>query len=544
MRRFVIFSFLWFLAAAAASAGPTLVYRDDPLLIQARHLALAAGSTPPSLTSPMTYSELSLVLDMIDADALSGDLLDEYRALRRSIADEPGPEPTGSVGIEATVEAYLQTSGDPGAWRHWYPDRRPVLSIPMRAWPVPHLYVEFDLDWRKNYPFFPGTAFETVEPNPVSNIPVNLLVTDVQFPFRALVSLGGERWSVQFGRSLVSLGSGVSGSLLLSDHVDYHDFLMASVFGRLFTYRALYLDLEAWRTAAIPVDDRMFFAHRIEMRPFPWLSLAANDAFIYAERPIELRYFNPLMLMHNWFVPRFGNSLLSFELAVRPLRGVEVYAHLAIEQLQNEVERQRGYADDEPEAFGYLAGIEYSQPVRLGGQPAGWLTVGTEWVLLDPWMYLGRTDLNTFSYRRRVQAEHVLPVGAKVLVEKSLGYPAGPDYYEILLHGRLDLLSRYSVGFEARYGAKGENYIGRSLEVADADDAMRRTPSGDSPELYLHGRIAADVVVGRFSLGRVPLEVRSGAIFDALRVLNRGHEDGTTLRDLQLSPYLSIGTRR
>jgi hypothetical protein len=246
--------------------------------------------------------------------------------------------------------------------------------------------------------------------------------------------------------------------------------------------------------------------------------------------------------MHNWFVPQYGNSLLSFELAVRPVRGVEVYAHLAIEQLQNAVERERGYADDEPEAFGYLAGIEYARPLRLGGLPAGWLTVGAEWARLDPWMYLGRTDLNTFSYRRRVQAEHVIPAGAKVLVEKSLGYPTGPDYHEFLLHGRLDLLSSYSVAIEARYAAKGENYIGRSLEVADAADGMRRTPSGESPEHILHGRITADAVVGRFRIGTLPVEIRAGAIFDAVRVLNWGHQEGNTLRDLQLSPYVSIGT--
>ena len=531
------------LAATAVAAGPTLVYRDDPLFAQVRRLALAAGSTPPSLTSPITYSELSLVLDMMDVEALSNELLEVYRKLRQRIAEEPGHEPFGTIGIETTGEAYLHTSDDPGAWRYWYPDRRPFLSIPIRVWPVPGLHIAFDLDWRKNYPFFPGTGLETIDPDPVSNLPLKLLDTDVQFPFQALVSLGGERWSVQFGRSLVSLGSGASGSLLLSDHVDYHDFLMASVFGRLFTYRALYLDLEAWRTAATPVDDRMFFAHRIEMRPFPWLSLAANDSFIYAERPIELRYFNPLMLMHNWFVPRFGNSLLSFEMALRPLAGMELYGHLAIEQLQNEIERQRGYADDEPEAFGYLAGIEYSRPLKFDGRTAGWLTVGTEWVNLDPWMYLGRTDLNTFSYRRRVQAEHVIPAGAKVLVEKSLGYPTGPDYREILLHGRLDLFSRYTVAVEARYGAKGENDIGRSLEVADPADALRRTPSGDSPERILHARVAADILVGRFTLGSGPLEVRTGAIFDALRVLNRGYQEGNTLRDLQLSPYLSIGTR-
>ncbi len=534
---------LFVLAGTTAAALPTLVYRDDPEYALARRLALAAGSAPPSAVSPLTAGELRLVLDEIDLDALPAGLVPEYRALRRRLTGDPEGDPVGSIGLVFSPELYLHTSGEPDAWRYWYPHRRPVLSMPIRAKPLAPLVIEFDLDWRRNYPFFPGTDRDTPNPNPVTNVPVDVLESDVQFPFRALVSAGGERWSLQYGRGLVALGSGESGSLFLSDHVDYHEYLMASVWGRLFTYRALYLDLEAHYTGGDAVDNRMFFAHRIEMRPAPWLSLAANDGWIYAGPPLELRYFNPLMIMHSWFLPQRGNSLLNFEAAIRPVRGLEVYGHFAIEQLQIALEEERGYAADDPDALGFLAGVEYALPI-----PVGWLTVGMEWVHLDPWMYIGRNLPTSFTYRRLVQAEHVrnpegVPVGDKVLVEKPLGYPAGPDYYEVLVHATADLRERLTLGLQARLAAKGENELGRPVEVEDPADAARRTPSGDAPQRLLHARLAADVLIGELRLSSVPLELRAGAVVDAIRVLNRGYEAGRVLRDLQFSPYVSVRVR-
>ncbi len=524
------------LVVTTATTLPMLVYRDDPAYVLARRLALAAGSAPPPAMSPLTAGELLLVLDEIDLDALPAGLVREHRELRRRLTVDPEGEPVGSIGLVLSPELYFHTADAPDVWRYWYPHRRPLLSMPIRAKPLAPLAIEFDLDWRRNYSFFPGTDHVTPNPDPATNVPFDVLETDVQFPFRALVSAGGERWSVQYGRGLVTLGFGESGSLFLGDHVDYHEYLMASVWGRLITYRALYLDLEPHPD---PVDNRMFFAHRIEMRPAPWLSLAANDGWIYAGPPLELRHFNPLMIMHSWFLPQRGNSLLNFEATVRPARGLEIYGHLAIEQLQIALEEERGYADDDPNAFGYLAGLEYVMPL-----PVGWLTVGVEWVRLDPWMYMGRNLATSFTYRRRVQAEHVrnpegVPVGAKVLVEKPLGHPAGPDYHEVLVHAKASISGRVTVGVEARFAAKGENELGRPVEVEGPADAGRRTPSGDAPEYLMHARLAADVLIGEFALSSVPVELRSGAVVDALRVLNHHHEAGTILADLQFSPYVS-----
>lgn len=544
MRRVVIALLLGLTGLSFLCADPTLVYRGEPLYEQVRRLVLAAETAPPPRVSPTTYGELLLTMRRIDVGALPRELVGEFREVYAELSarDQESPTdarvPYGSVGVESNVELYLHTADEADEWRHWYPDRRPILSVPMRAWPMNGMYIAFDLDWRKNYPMYPGYPnVDTINPDPITNIPFDVLETDMQFPFQALVSLGGDRWSLQFGRSRVAMGFGETGSLMLGDHVEYHDFLLANVTGHLFSYRALYLDLEPWITTTTSADERIIFGHRLEMRPAPWLSLAANEFFVFAYHPVELRYLNPLMIMHSWFVTDLGNDFLNFEFSVRPLRGLELYGHLAVDQLQSAVERERGYGETEPEAFGYLAGAQYTAPWR-----EGWLTAGTEWVFTDPWLYLGRRQLTGFTYRRRVQAENVLPSATKLIVEKSLGYPAGPDYYGITAYLHADYSPGFRAGGDLTYGVKGENDIQRYLPADDLEDAQRTTPSGDAPEHIIAGRLVADAKLARFSIGRIPVTVRGGAILDVVHVWDNDHVPGARYFDVQFSPYLSLET--
>lgn len=525
----------------ALPGNPNLSEPGDAVYESVRRLALVAGQSPPSAVAPVSYAELEAVLRRVDVERLPEELVDQYRELLHTLSEEAIQVPFGTVGIETTTEAYLHTSGDAGEWLYWYPDRQPLVSLPLQVMPLPGLAIDFDLDFRKNYPIFRGyeSTYETVNPDPWSNIPGDLRETDIQFPFHALLSAAGRGWSVVFGRSRIGWGLGHTGSLLLSDHVDYHDFLMASVTGGLASFRALYLDLEPWLDGGGTDPERLYLARRIELRPARWFTLTASEALVFHGKPIELRYLNPLMVLHSWFIPDYGNSMINLEASVRPVSGLELYAHLAIDQLQSKLEEERAYAADEPEALGYLAGARYVAP--LPGA-ASWLTFGTEWVFLDPWMYIGRSVMGSFTYRRRVQAENVLPAGTKIIVEKSLGYPAGPDYYGITGFAQLEIGECVSLSLDAGYYAAGENAVGRSLPPDDAADAQRETPSGEAPEQIVAGRLTVDGVLARIHLGGVPLVVEAGAVLDLVRIENNDHVAGAVFSDLQFSPYLTIST--
>lgn len=515
----------------AAYADDALYFRDDPLYRQVALLSTIAGSTPPPSISPISVHELRSVLANTDPASLPRSHHPAYREVLRELCREEKPL-TGSIGLGTSLESYLHTSDVASYWEYTYPDRRPFLSVPIRLQFRDTLSIEYDLDWRKNYPFFPDPKVATVNPDPLVNVPLNVSETDVQFPFHAVVALGGPHWSLQMGRSRISMGHAASHSLVLSDHVDFHDFLVASVWGKLASYRAVYVDLEPWVTLSTTVDDRMFFLHRIELRPTSWLSLAANDGFIFSGKPIELRYLNPLMITHSWFVPAYGNSILLFETAVRPIPRVEIFAHFLIDQLQSQDERDRGYGETEPEAFGYMAGMRYTIPV---GRAA--LSVGTEWVYLDPWTYLGRSLLGSFTYRRRVQAENVPPGGGKIIVEKSLGYPDGPDQYRVALFATADA-PRLTADAELSLSAKGHNTVGRYLPIESVEDSLRVTPSGDVVEYSLRTKLSVDATLAQFAFRHAAARVTAGATMDFLHSWNYGREPGAGLADFQFAPYV------
>lgn len=536
MKRGTVLLCLASLLVEGLFGNPVLIREGDTLYIELRRLAILAQAPPPPTVSPLAQSELLQVLKRIDPSRLPETERESYRTLLSELSDERFGSDTLPVGAVVGVEAYLHTNNEADEWRYTYPDRLSLLEVPIRIAPLDNVAFLMDLAIRKNYPMYP--SFETFVPDPVSNFPTDAREIEVQFPHLAVVSAAGPRWSGQFGRGRVGFGLGETGSLLLGNHVEWYDYLLVQVFGDIAAYRALYVDLEAWESASVPVLDRMFFAHRIEFTPTPWLSLAATDGFIYEGLNIEMRYFNPLMILHSFFVPSYGNVILNFEFSVRPLPGFELWAHMNIDQLQSAYEKERGYGLTEPRALGWLAGAEYITPID-----SSWLTVGTEWVYLDPWMYIGRTLLQSFTYRRRVQAENALPQGRKIIVEKSLGYPAGPDHYSATLYGELELASDIALALDLTYGAQGENKLGQTIEGLTEEQAQIRTPSGANPEYFIQGRLSVDAKLTEFAIGELPVEVRAGANVDAIQIWNNDHVAGASYFDLQFSPFVSAALR-
>jgi len=46
--------------------------------------------------------------------------------------------------------------------------------------------------------------------------------------------------------------------------------------------------------------SRYVYIHRIDFKPFKNLSIGLSELLMSGNAPMELRYFNPLMIMHNF----------------------------------------------------------------------------------------------------------------------------------------------------------------------------------------------------------------------------------------------------
>jgi hypothetical protein len=148
----------------------------------------------------------------------------------------------------------------------------------------------------------------------------------------------------------------------------------------------------------------MFLGHRLEWRIFKdKVGLVLSEAIMYQtaidehgyiiDSVLDPRIFNPSMIFHNLYIRSNANSLLTFEVDYSPIKYLNIYAQVAIDEFALPGgEPMPGVADKAyPNAYGYLAGVQTSLPLKKG------MVYGSlEFALTDPFLYL-RDDGPTFG---------------------------------------------------------------------------------------------------------------------------------------------------
>jgi hypothetical protein len=563
-QRFLL-AVLLFLAASAVAAQnqQTIVPADAEIVSDLKSLMVRAGTVPIFGDGPYSAAELSNELDRLER-ALAGESGADAEAMQRQAAAlraelEPSPDYREGESFQFRVtpvfalESYLNLRGSGFPWAHDVADRRPLFSLPLEAWVSEGAYANMRPDLRKNYPNFQNYITDanpdTVNPDPVSNVFSNLNEIDVQFPHQGFLSLGGDHWNVQFGRDHLEWGYGRTGQLLLSDYADYHDYLRLSAFFDGFKFQTVWLSLEPWLTDAETAEGapeeggppdlhKSFLAHRFNVRLWGWGNLSYTEATMFGRDDMELRYLNPLVSYHNWFVnPDLTNTLHSFELELVPAPGLLGYGAAALDQWSAPVE-EGSYTEDEPDAFGFMAGLTWFTDIGPGE-----LSVNGEWVRTDPWLYIGPYPHTSYYTRRRVQAENSEGTG-KVLLDKPLGYRYGPDAQVFSLYGQYSVPDRYTLGIEGLLRFKGENTIRRLLPPESDADLNRVTPSGENPErvweLTLSGRAVPLPLLQIRPAASWATELRVGSDLTFLWIENRGAVAKSREFDMQLRSWLRL----
>jgi len=175
----------------------------------------------------------------------------------------------------------------------------------------------------------------------------------------------------KIGRDFLRLGPGRDAALFISDRSRPLDQLMLSYHHRLFHYQFFTATLDPGRYAVAGTagrQNRYLSGHRLEVQPWRFLSVAVQEAVIYGgpETGMSLAYCNPIAFFHAEQMngPDAANTMGSLQMAVKPARNWCFYADLLIDDLQVE---NSGPGDKEPAEWGYLLGIDWSDPFWLNG---------------------------------------------------------------------------------------------------------------------------------------------------------------------------------
>lgn len=467
-----------------------------------------AGVAGPSSNGPVQQAQLELALQR--AESVVGEDNEVAQYIREGFekntliyADE-----LGELRLTGTLypELYFQTNppfGENGEYQpafaldqDWFiksQKERTTAKVLLENGIGDFLYTRLALDYKQKL----SNEIEN------SNFHTSLYGGDAlqNIPLDAGISLGTKGFTFITGRGKVSLGEGYTGNTAIGDNYEYQEFLK---FGFYTKRTAVTLTLTAFDSARnneekskninVPwgVHSPRFsgyreLRHSVAYEILPVDNFKASLAFVTlldtdTAFAFDFRYLNPFMIMHNYFNYHDPNAEIDSTLEANNMISVDfswaiskkwnLYAQITMDQFQipDEAEGYMGFGYTEPNAFGGLINISYSDYVANGI-----LSLYAEAVYNMPGMYLNTkyynnegnvTQYENAAYKHCWSQDFLMGYYRTEADYNDVTYSAykyGPDCFVVSLGGGYKKISGYGVDFSALYMIHGQK--GRGIDV-------------------------------------------------------------------------------
>ncbi len=468
MKRIIVFIFLLifsFSAFAVDVGNQQKIYPiDSPLYEALVQLYISAGIALPSTTGPYSANELILMLNRLDRNSLNKQGKIVYDYVYDTLATEPK---VVRFGLDATIEGYVHTNTDdftqPDDWTYSTNDRKPFLDIILETSPKNNFYGFTSIPIMSTYAeagdnsngklksdkyglkTFMSNIF-LIHPTVDGDPGFGLL--DLGFPYRAFGAFGGDGWSVQVGREQLSWGPGKSGNFVLGDHLHYHNVGRFTTYTKNFKYTLLtsffphpseyysdtsygyggYVSNSGSQTNEIS-GLNMFLAHRLEWRFLKdMFNITLTETIMYQSKDntLDLRILSPTAVFHNYYIRSNANSIISLEVDVTPIRHLNIYGQIVVDEFVLPGEPVRGTSGSLPDGIGYMVGAQGNYPLL-----SGFIFGSFEWAMTDPYLYLRdngnyKQQLGEYGINYVVAVREYMTSGVHYK-EDFLGYKHGGD---------------------------------------------------------------------------------------------------------------------
>ena len=355
-------------------------------------------------------------------------------------------------------------------------NEKPTLQASWEAWAGNHIY---SYVWYQYKNDFNKEKFSSYHFNfDIANLTPEGFTSDInqREPSRAFAVVGGKGWSLEIGRDRLLMGAGVTGSLIMSDSLPYHNILRYSAFGSKYKYSFMMSFLQHMK------DDRkgilFYMTHRLECRFLSdRLYAAVNESIMYKNDNgfMDLRYVNPVMYFHNYFISDLANSIVDLEISHSFARGWNLYTQIAIDQFTTSWEVADG-DDTDPLAMGFLMGLRYVTCVQKGV-----LTLNLEGAYTMPYLYLRATNIPEGSHVQDPEDPGLGSIGLYRGNRFFLGYTYGGDAVVIDLEANYSVPGDWEAGAELMFMNHGEK---NASSLFDKDDDSY-APSGQESHYFM-----------------------------------------------------------
>ena len=390
----VIFAIILFLLCADIFAAPyDMILVGEPVIEDIRFLSLESGYSINAFTPPFAPHEINNFLNLIDIDALSPPALKAYNRVKARL-DPKTPLSLSwdifsfSININATVEGRIRFNEE----MDWQanPKIPSFISVPFKFNFLDTVQLYFDpaisidpFDYETNGYFSSNLVF--FGDNHING----------NSPLKTFIAAGGSWWNFQLGRDRLSFGTGISGNLGIADNPPYYEFMRLSFFSNQFKYSLIVVQSPLRLTeefypelknitedALTKTTQRYFYQHRVDFTLFNVLSIALQEGVMIGNSALELRFLNPLMIVHNAMVWRdyfnwpetedkqgtegfMIGSFFTAEINWKIAKSISAYAQFAMTELA--IGPEYGREDEPPNGVGILGGLQYSHSFEKWG---------------------------------------------------------------------------------------------------------------------------------------------------------------------------------
>ena len=294
-----------------------------------------------------------------------------------------------------------------------------------------------------------------------TNVPFSSDDIDFLWPRNSYASFGKSfpKWGVNLNiaRQGMQIGKTQTGSIVYNSTFETDGYIQLNLYSNKLKYNLDVVHINA---------GRYMYIHSIEARPyFDWLKLGVVEGTLL-EQPFEIRFLNPLMIMHSFgawteytnFTEEklYGEAhvaaYMGWQIEVNPIRNFRIYFLYAQNEIQSASEKSSANGNAIPDSLGAQLGFELTVPESKAG---GWWTGTLEGVYTSPYLYIKQgADWSLYSKRYNMQSDTDIPICSWI------GSPFGPDAVGIQTRLGYTLPKKWSGEIDYLFLAHGTNSFG------------------------------------------------------------------------------------
>lgn len=398
--------------------------------------------------SMMTVSEIKFYFEQLDPDTLSPsgrklyDEAEEFLYENDSLLDLTPFR--FDFDTKFTGEGYYKTSDDiPWSFRYNYKDN--FASFPLKFGFSDYVAVESDL-------FLGKSHYGSSRNDNYTNLPYRNGDFEFMFPRFAYGSLAGSfnGWgaNIHIGKQGFQIGDTKIGSVIYNNTFETDSYINLNLFSKYFKYSMDVVQIS---------NEKWFYLHQFTARLHKTFKFSAIEGSML-NAPFEIRYLNPLMIMHqyaSWTQYNSDNkngiygenhfcAYLAGLFEWQPVENLRIYGLYAQNELQLPMEKDR-MGVLAPDSLGGQLGVELNLPFE-GGYWKGF----AEAIYTSPYLYIKQNPESSL-YRER--GDNLV----SDTIYSWVGSPFGPDTFGVKTGVSYEQPRHWSAGLDYFFLAKGEN---------------------------------------------------------------------------------------